>query len=100
MNSLIILFITSTKEVMFSTVSISLLVGLSAGLHKSYWTDFHKIWIEDGSWVKEDLTFGADPDKEFWLTSLTFKNSLRASFVKYKMVLERNEKKFKLLKAY
>ena len=35
------------------------LFGLSAGLHKNYWMDFHKTWVEDRS----ALTFGADPDK-------------------------------------
>ena len=28
---------------------LSLLVGLSAGLHKNYGTDFHETWMEDGS---------------------------------------------------
>ena len=47
------LLVTSTKEVVFPTMSVCLF-GLSAGLHKNYWTDFHKSWMVDGSWLRTD----------------------------------------------
>lgn len=51
----LILQVTSAKEVMFSPVSIGLCVGLSAALHKNYWTDFHETWMADGSRPKNRL---------------------------------------------
>ena len=38
-------------------------VGLCAGWHKNYWTDFYKTWMEDGSRPR------LDPNK-FWCRSL------------------------------
>ena len=44
--------ITSTKEVMFSPMSVCLYLSwlghLSAELHKNYWMDFYKTRMEDG----------------------------------------------------
>lgn len=40
--------ISSAEEVMFH-LRPCLSVGLSAGLHENYRTDFHKTWMEDGS---------------------------------------------------
>lgn len=40
--------ISSAEEVMFH-LHPCLSVGLSAGLHENYRTDFHKTWMEDGS---------------------------------------------------
>lgn len=47
---------TSGKEVIFTMVSISLLllVGLSAGVHKLYRMDFRGTIMEDGSQPKID----------------------------------------------
>lgn len=48
-----------------------LLVGLSATLHKHYWTDFHRTWMEDGpgpEWTPS--TFGADPNKKGWIFNI------------------------------
>lgn len=42
--------ISSAEEVMFH-LRPCLTVGLSAGLHENYRTDFHKTWMEDGSLI-------------------------------------------------
>lgn len=42
--------ISSAEEVMFH-LHPCLSVGLSAGLHENYRTDFHKTWMEDGSLI-------------------------------------------------
>ena len=52
---------SSYKEVMLSPVSICLLVGLSIGLHKNYYTDFHETWMEDVSRPRIDPDKGKDP---------------------------------------
>ena len=41
-------------SVMFSAVTVALLVALSAGLHKNYQRVFHVTWMEDGSWLRID----------------------------------------------
>lgn len=38
---LLLIFVTSAKEVMFSPLLVGCLVGLSTGLHKNYYMDFH-----------------------------------------------------------
>lgn len=43
-----------SEEVMFSHV-----VGSSAGLHKTYFPDFHETWMEDESQARIDSS-------EFW----------------------------------
>ena len=61
--------ISSTKEVVFSLVSVCVLVGFlvcQAGLHKNYRTNFHKTWMEDESRPRTEqtpLTFAMAPDK-------------------------------------
>ena len=43
------------KAVIFSPMSVGLLVGLSAGFNKNYWMDFYETWMEDGSdleWIQ------------------------------------------------
>lgn len=54
--------VTSIKESVFTHVCV--LVGLSAGFNKNYWTDFCQTWMEDEPQPRTDpLTFGADPDR-------------------------------------
>lgn len=48
------LLITFAKHFQFSLASTGLMVVKSAVLHKYYWMDFHKTWIEDGYWPKTD----------------------------------------------
>lgn len=48
-----ILWVSLFLKVMFSPMFVNLyvvgwLVGLSAWLHKNYWADFHKTWMENG----------------------------------------------------
>lgn len=51
-----IYILTFTKEDLFSSVSLCLLVCLTTGLHKNYWMDLHKTWMKDGrEWTT--LTF-------------------------------------------
>ena len=40
----------------FPSVPVCWMVGLSAGLHKNYFTDFNKTWMEDGSQPMIDPT--------------------------------------------
>ena len=56
-----------------------LLVDLSAGLHKKHSSDFHKMWMEDGSQPRMD-NFWRDSDKDpgmfFLFTVLTISQGL------------------------
>ena len=50
---------TSAKEVVFSPMSICWLDGLvvsriTKGKKKNYIADFHKTWMENGSWQRID----------------------------------------------
>ena len=48
----------------FLVTRVYLLVGLSAGFHKNYRTDFHKTWMEDGSRPRMDpINFWSHLDK-------------------------------------
>ena len=68
------LFITSTKEVMFSPVCVGRLVCLSAGLHKNYRTDFHETWMGMGLSPEQTLSTvedKTDSSRDFYSLSLT-----------------------------
>ena len=65
----------SQGSYVFTQVSFILLVfvGVSAGLHKTYWTDFHKTWTEDGCQPR------IDPFKK--LLQIQIKGQFQDSFV-------------------
>jgi len=55
-------------------IGVNLFVCLLAGLGKNY-TDFHKIWWKDGTWVMEKaLDCGINPDHimlQLWLVGVS-----------------------------